>query len=144
MPSPFDGKWRLESMENGSAFWDAINSPDEYKTKLRQLAEAIKKDPNTYIEELQVDGDTLKRSAYVNGELKRKIDDAHLGAEVAHKLDDGRPAKVKLVKAADNKIVRTQVTDSFTITTTFEAKGDELIVTQTTGSVTLTEKFKKV
>jgi len=144
MPSPFDGKWRLEAVENVEAFYTAIGSPEEYKTKLRQLAEAVKKDPTVYVEELEVKGDVLKRKAFLNGEVKRNIEDAPLNTEVQHKLDDGRPAKVKMVKAGDNKLVRTQVTDSFTITATFEAKGDELVVSQTIGSVTTTQKFKKV
>ena len=131
-------------MENGVAFWEAINSPDDYKTKLRQLAEAIKTNPDTYIEELKVDGNTLQRQAFVNGEKKRDIKDAPLNAEVDHHLDDGRPAKVKVVKESDNKIVRTQVAADATITSTFEVQGDTLTLTQTNGSVTLTQKFKKV
>ena len=35
------------------------------------------------------------------------------------------------VKESDSKIVRTEVTDSFTITTTYEVKGDELVVVST-------------
>jgi len=144
MPSPFDGKWSLAHCDAAAAFYEAIKSPDEYKEKLKKLAEAVKKDPSSYVEELKVEGATFHRAVYINGEKKKDSGEAPLNTEVDAKIADGRPAKIKLVKEADNKIVRTEVGDGFNIKTVFEVAGDEMTVSMTNGSVTSVEKYKRV
>jgi len=140
----FNGRWYLANSENATAYFEAIHSPEEHKAKLRQLGEAVKKDSNTYIEELKVDATTFHRQAFVNGEKKKDSGDVAFGVEHDAKIGDGRPAKIKVVLDSPTKITRTEVGDGFSTTTTFEVIGDTLIVKMTTGSVTATETFKKV
>jgi len=144
MPSPFDGRWSLAAVDGAVAFYDSINSPEDHKTMLRKLAEAVKKDSSVYVEELKVEGDTFHRQAYVNGEKKKDSGPAPLNTEVSAKIADGRPAKIKIVKESESKLVRTEVGDGFKITSTFEVKGDELTLTMSSGSVTTSEKYKRV
>jgi len=142
--SQFNGRWSLSAVDQALAFYQQINSPDEYKAKLTKLAEAVKNDPSVYVEELTVEASTVHRKVFINGEKTKDNGPQPIGKEVDAKLGDGRPSKTKLVKESDTKIVRTEVTDSFTITTTFEVKGDELVVTMSSGGVTTTEKYKRV
>jgi len=144
MPSPFDGRWTLSGMEGAVAFYDAINSPEEHKAMLRKLVDAVKQDPTCYVEELKVEETTFHRQCFINGEKKKDSGAAPLNTEVSAKIGDGRPAQVKITKASDNKLVRTEVGDGFSLTTTFEVHGDELTVTMTNGTVTTTEKYKRM
>jgi len=144
MPSAFDGKWNLAAVEGAIAFYDAINSTEEHKAMLRKLAEAVKQDPTCYVEELKVDDTTFHRQCFINGEKKRDSGAALLNTEVSAKIADGRPAQIKICKESDSKLVRTEVGEGFTLTSTFEVTGDELTVTMTNGTVTTTEKYKRV
>jgi len=69
------------------------DSPAEYVAKLRQLGAAVKQDPNAYIEELSVSGNTFHRQAWVLGEKKKDSGDVTFGDHDA-KSADGRPVKV--------------------------------------------------
>ena len=131
-------------MENAAEFFDSIKSPDAYKATLRQVIEAIKKDPNTYIEELKIDGDKLQRRSIIAGQTSRDVKDVPFNTDIDDKIDDGRPGKIKFVKDGDNKIIRTQIVDGQTITSTFEVKGDVLTLKQTNGSVSTTQVYKKL
>jgi len=144
MASPFNGRWSLSAVEQAAAFYDAINSPEEYKAKLRRLTDAVKEDASVYVEELRVEDNTFQRQYFIQGEKKKDSGFQPFNTEVAAKLGDGRPSQTKIVKEADNRIVRTEVADGFTIKSVFEVKGDELILTMTSGSVTTTEKYKRV
>jgi len=72
------------------------DSPEEYKTKLRTLGQAVKADSNAYVEEFTVDtaAKTIHRVVYVNGEKKKDSGVVSTGVEVDHPSGDGRPAKV--------------------------------------------------
>jgi len=72
------------------------DSPEEYKTKLRTLGQAVKADSNAYVEEITVDtaAKTIQRVVYVNGEQKKDSGVVSTGVEVDHPSGDGRPAKV--------------------------------------------------
>jgi hypothetical protein len=73
------------------------DSPDEYKTKLRAIAEAVKTDSNAYIEEITVNtgAGTVKRVVWINGEKKKDTGDQPTGTETDFTAADGRPAKVR-------------------------------------------------
>jgi len=144
MPSPFDGRWNLTAVEDAAAFYDAINSTEEHKAMLRRLAEAVKQDPTVYVEELKVGDTTFHRTCYINGEKKKDSGERPLNTEVSANIADGRPAKIKITKVSDSKLVRTEVGDGFDITSTYEVKGDELFITMTNGTVTTSEKYKRV
>ena len=75
---------------------DVTDSPEEYKAKLRAIAEAIKSDANAYYEEITVDkaAGTVHRVVYINGEKKRDSGVMKCGVETDHPAADGRPAKV--------------------------------------------------
>jgi len=144
MPSPFDGRWTLAGVEGATAFYDAINSPEEHKTMLRRLAEGVKANPTGYVEEFKVGANTFHRQAFINGEKKRDSGEAPLNTEVSAKIADGRPAKIKIVKESETKLVRTEIGEGFTITSTFEVKGDELTLTMSNGTVSTSEKYKRM
>jgi len=131
-------------MEGAQAFFDAINSPEEHKAMLHKLADAVKQDPTCYVEELKVEGNTFQRQCFINGEKKKDSGPQPLNTEVSAKIADGRPAKITINKASENKLVRTEVGDGFSITSTFEVTGDVLTVTMTNGTVTTSEKYKRV
>jgi len=144
MPSLFDGKWRLDSAENVAAYYDAIKSPEAYKNTLLQVLEGIKQNPDIYIEELTVDDTKVQRRSVIGGQTNREVKDAPLNVEIDDKMDDGRPAQIKLVREGDNKVVRTQKFDGLTTTSTFEVNGDTLTLVQTIGSVSTTQIYKKL
>jgi len=144
MTSPFNGRWALVSSENAPAYYDAINSPPEYVAKLRQLGAAVKSDPNAYIEEFTVSGNTFHRQAFVNGERKKDSGTVTFGEQHDATSGDGRPVKIKVVQEGANKISRSEVGEGFTSNNVFVVNGDELTVTLSSGSVSSTEKFKRV
>jgi hypothetical protein len=73
-----------------------IGSPAEYKDKLRQVAEAAKKDANAYVEEIKVDkaANTIHRKVLIHGEAKKDSGDIKMGCEHDAHAADGRAAKV--------------------------------------------------
>jgi len=144
MASAFNGRWALVASEGAVAYFTSINTPEEYKQKLLQLGEAVKKDSNAYVEELTVSATTFHRQAFVNGEKKKDSGDVAFGTEHDAKIGDGRPAKIKVVLETPTKISRTEKGDGFNTTSTFEVHGDELTVTMSSGSATAIEKFKRV
>jgi len=144
MASPFNGRWGLAGVENVMAYCDAIGSSEEHKEKLKKLGEAVKNDPNYYYEEIQVSPDMFHRQCWVNGEKKKDSGDVPFNKEFDGQLLDGRPSKIKVVKEADNRIVRTDDAGGKHITSTFVVSGDALTLTITYGGVTSTEKFKKI
>jgi hypothetical protein len=72
----------------------SLDSPDEYKQKLAKLAETIKSNPNCYVEELKVTGDTIHRTVLINGEARKDSGEVKLGVEHAGHREDGRAATV--------------------------------------------------
>jgi len=68
----------------------STESPEEYKAKLRAIAEAVKTNPKAYIEEITVDtaAKTVHRIVYINGELKRDSGVLPVGVEVDHPAAD--------------------------------------------------------
>jgi hypothetical protein len=82
------------------------DSPEEYKQKLQKLAEAVKSDPNVYIEEITVNkaARTLKRVVLINGEVRKDSGELKEGQEVDGHSIDGRPAKVHSRLISNNSI----------------------------------------
>jgi len=144
--SGFNGKWTLKAVNNAAAYFDAIASPEEYKTKLRAIAEAVKSDPLAYIEEITVDSaaKTLQRVVYINGEKKKDSGVVQTGVEVDHPAADGRPAKVKITFDSDTKITRTENGDGFSTVTVFETSGDTLTATSTGAGQTSTMTYQRI
>jgi len=143
MASPFNGRWALAESEGAVAYFTSINSPDEHKAKLQKLGEAVKKDPNAYIEEVKVEGGKFNRQAFVMGEKKKDSGDVAFGT-FDGKIGDGRPAKITVTQVNDHKITRTEVGEGFSTNITFEVSGDSLVVTMSSGTATAVEKFKRV
>jgi hypothetical protein len=143
--SGFNGKWTLKNVNNAAAYFDAINSPEEYKTKLRAIAEAVKTDANAYIEEITVDtaAKTIHRVVYINGEKKKDSGVVPTGAEIDHPAADGRSAKVKITFDSDTKITRTENGDGFSTTTVFEISGNTLTATSTGGGQTSVMTYQR-
>jgi len=143
MPSPFSGKWHLAAVEGAIAYYDAIKAPEEYKQKLLKIAESVKSDPTVYAEVIAVEGNTFHREVFINGEKKKDSGPIEFGVERSANIGDGRPAKITLTKESEHRIVRKEVGDGFTLTSTMEVHGDELILTMTNGTATTTEKYKR-
>jgi len=144
MPSPFNGRWSLTAVDGAIAYYDAIKCPAEYKQRLLAIAEGVKKDPSTYVEAITLEGNTFHRQAFINGEKKKDSGAVEFGVERSANLGDGRPAKITFTKNSENKITRKEVVEGLNLTSTFEVKGDEMILTMTNGTVTTTEKYKRV
>jgi hypothetical protein len=140
----FNGKWTLTEGTGVAAYFDAINSPTEYKEKLIALTTAAKKDPNAYIEEITVTADTINRVVYVNGEKKKESGDVKFGVERDAKAADGRPAKVKVEKNTDTKLTRYETGDGFSTVTTFEVTGTVMTATATGNGATFVTKYTKL
>jgi len=70
------------------------DSPEEFRAKLAKLGEAIKADPNVYIEDLKVTADTVHRTVLINGETRKDSGDLKFGVEHEGHTGDGRPVKV--------------------------------------------------
>jgi len=140
----FDGKWRAVEVTGGAEYVEAIHSPEEYKLKLRKLGEAIKADPNVYIEELRVTHETIHRTVRINGEIRKDSGEVRLGHEHEGHTGDGRVAKVKIVRESDHKLVRHEHGEGFTSVTVFEVHGEHLIVTAEANGVKFIAKFHKV
>jgi len=96
------------------------------------------------VETVTVEGNTFHRQAFINGEKKKDSGPVEFGVERSANMGDGRPAKITFTKNSDNKITRKEVVDGLNLTSTFEVKGDEMILTMTNGTVTTTEKYKRV
>jgi len=143
MPSPFSGKWHLAAVEGAIAYYDAIKAPEEYKQKLLKIAESVKTDPTVYAEVIAVEGNTFHREVFINGEKKKDSGVLEFGVERSANIGDGRPAKITLTKESEHRIVRKEVGDGFTLTSTMEVHGDELILTMTNGTATTTEKYNR-
>jgi hypothetical protein len=143
MPSPFNGRWHLAAVEGAIAYYDAIKAPEEYKQKLLKIAESVKADPTVYAEVIAVEGNTFHREVFINGEKKKDSGALEFGVERSANIGDGRPAKITLTKESEHRIVRKEVGDGFTLTSTMEVHGDELILTMTNGTATTTEKYKR-
>ena len=71
------------------------DSPEEYKLKLLKLGEAIKANPDVYIEELRVTHDSIHRTVRINGEVRKDSGEVKLGVEHEGHSGDGRAAKVR-------------------------------------------------
>jgi hypothetical protein len=141
----FNGKWKLKDVKNAEAYYNAINSPEDYKVKLRAIAEAVKADSNAYIEEITVNtaAGTVNRIVWIDGEKKRDTGDLKTGAELEHPSADGRPAKVKVTIDSDTKITRVETGEGFTTTTVFELNGNTLTATSTGNGQTTTSTYER-
>jgi hypothetical protein len=143
--SAFNGRWTLTAAENFEALQNAIKASAEHIAKLKKIAEAVKVNPEAYIEEITVDkaAGTIKRAVYVGGEKKREAE-APLGKDTKGEATDGRAVTLHVTLESDTKIVRVEKGDGFETLTTIEVHGNELTATIVGGGVTSVEKFKKL
>jgi len=139
-----NGKYRLVGGENVEAFYTAIKTSEEFKSKMRALAVELKNNPESYIEEIFIDAAAGigHRTVYIKGEKKRE-GDAPLGKEYDGQTHDGRPVKILLKLESDSKMVRTEKAADFESVATFEVSGNELTVTQVCGGVKSVQKFAR-
>jgi len=140
----FNGKWKLVSSENAEAFLNAVNAADDFKAQIRGLASEVKANPGLYVEEIRVDcaANTIQRIVTIKGEVKKDSGVAKIGEEVEGKCH-GKPAKMRLAKESDNKIVRTEVGADFNSSSTLEVTGNQLTLTLVGGGVTAVEKYER-
>jgi hypothetical protein len=140
----FDGKWSLKEATGVAAYFDAIKSPEEYKEKLRKVAEAAKADSNAYIEELAVETNKFRRVVFINGEKKKDSGEQSFNAEVDSTIADGRPAKIKVIRDSDTKITRYENGDGFSTVSIFEVAGDQLTVTSSGNGAQAVYRYQRV
>jgi hypothetical protein len=141
-------KWQLVSGENIEAYHAAINTPEDYKVKLRALFGEVKAGKSdAYIEELTVDkaAGKVQRVVYIHGEKKRDSGLIDINTEKEHTLPDGRSCKGKITVEGEGKLIIHEKGADFESTVALVRSGDELTATLTSGTgVVATQKFKKV
>lgn len=139
------GKWKLITSNNLENYHNAIHTTDEYKDRLRKLADAWKSDPDSYVEEFNYDASagTLRRAVFVNGESKRDTK-YKVGGEVEATTADGRKAKITLSVEGDSKISIHEKGADFEVNGAVEAKGNDLTLTLTGNSVTSLQTYKRI
>ena len=75
-------------------------SPQEWKDTMAKLGEAVKQDPNVYIEEFHVSGGSFKRTATVKGQVRKDSGEVAFGTEIKGHIADGRDATVCMLSYA--------------------------------------------
>jgi hypothetical protein len=141
------GKWQMTSVENLEAYLTATHSPEEFKKKMLALPTELPTNPNTWIQEINVNttNNTVQLIVFIKGEQKYDSGVVTVGTEIEKTGVDGRPATIKINIESDTKItLKKKVADieslaTFTLTTT-----NDLTSTLTSGGVTSTEKYKRV
>lgn len=142
--SALTGRWLLTDAENLEAMLIAIKSSAEYIAKLRQVAAAIKTNPEAYVKELTVDkaAGTVRRVVYINGE-KKNDDTVPIGKDHSGKDSDGRQVTVHVTVESDTKLVTIDKGDGFELKSVVVVTGNEAAVTIVGNGVTATQKYKR-
>lgn len=139
-----NGKWKLVSTSNLEEYHNAIQTPEEYKDRLRKIATARKTNPDVYWEEFHVDtaAGTFRRTVYVDNQKKREVN-YKFGIVNDGTSEDGRPLKLSFTVVGDNKITIHEEGNGFVIEGFAEANGNELTLSLSSQGVTSTEKYTK-
>ena len=142
-----NGKWQLTSAENLEAYLNAVNSPEEFKTRMLTLSTELGTTPNLFIQEINIDkgSNNAHLKVYIKGELKQDLGPITLGQEVEHTAVDGRQAKIKVTVESDTKVLMTKKGSNFESLYVVQLlSSNEMITTMTSGGVTSTEKYKRI
>jgi hypothetical protein len=142
----WNGKWRLQSVENGEAYQKAIHTPEAHLAKLKALHAELQSNPDLYIEELTVDkaAGKVHRVVYIRGEKKRDSGLISFNQDTTHEAADGRTVTGKIVLEGDHKLVIVEKGPDFEAHITLELRGDEIHAHLTSGGVTCKEVYKRV
>jgi len=141
------GKWQMTSVENLEAYLNATKSPEEFKNKMLALPTELPTNPNTWIQEINVNttNNTVQLIVFIKGEQKYDSGVVTVGKEIEKTGVDGRNATIKINIESDTKITLKKKVGDIESLATFTLTGtNNLTSTLTSGGVTSTEKYKRV